>query len=80
MLAGTWRIATLALLAPAIIGAANSVRVPALPICNHTALYLLAEYKVAVGDSRSAVNLLKRATGPEPRHAACHALPIHERT
>ncbi len=84
MLAGKLQLTALGVLAPLIIGTASFVRLPVIPVCNRTALYLLAQYKLAVGDSRSAVQLLNRAAEaarPNPVGApACPATAIHERT
>ncbi len=84
MITGTLRTTALSLLAPVLIAAASSVRIPVIPVCNRTALYLLAQYKVAIGDTRSAVDLLSRAAASaNPNHLngpACPARQIHART
>ncbi len=81
---GKLRTTILSLLIPVIIATASSVRLPVIPICSRTALYLLAQYKLAVGDSRAAIELLHRAaeaaTPPTSRGPACPATPIRERT
>ncbi len=81
---GKLRMTIFALLIPVAIAVASSVRLPVIPVCSRTALYLMAEYKLAVGDSRAAIELLHRAaeaaTPPTARGPACPAAPIHERT
>jgi hypothetical protein len=82
-IAGKLRIAMFALLAAAVI-AARPVRLPVIPLCSRTALYLLAQYKLAVGDNRAAIQLLNRAAettaSPNVRVPACPAPSIHKRT
>ena len=57
----TWPIGLLAMLMAALLTVSELKGAPRLTVQNPTALYLLAEYKLAVGDAASGVELLDRA-------------------
>ena len=57
----TWRVGLLAVLVAGLLTASELKGAPRLTVQNPTALYLLAQYKLAVGDASSGVELLDRA-------------------
>jgi hypothetical protein len=57
----TLRIGLLATLAAGLLGASEVKSAPRLTVQNPTTLYLMAEFKVALGDTNSGLELLDRA-------------------
>ena len=57
----TWRTGLLVVLMAGLLTASELRGAPRVTIQNPTALYLLAQYKLAVGDASSGVELLDRA-------------------
>jgi len=57
----TWRTGLLLVLMAGLLTASELKGAPRVTIQNPTALYLLAEYKAAMGDAGSGVELLDRA-------------------
>jgi len=68
----TWQIGLLALAVAGLLGSSELKDVPILRVQNPTSLYLLAEFKAAVGDRNSGVELLDRAleAGESPARPA----------
>jgi hypothetical protein len=67
----TWRAGLLVMLVAGLLTASELKGAPRVTIQNPTALYLLAQYKLAVGDTSSGLELLDRAlAGRDP-------LPVH---
>ncbi len=58
------KIAGLAVLGSLLVVAGHTVRLPAPAIHNRSALYILAEYKAAIGDRPGAAELLTRISEP----------------
>lgn len=57
----TWRIGLLVVLVAGLLGLSELKGAPRLVVHSPTGLYLLAQYKLAVGDTRSGLELLDRA-------------------
>ena len=57
----TLRIGLLAMLVASLVGFSELKSAPRLTVQSPTALYLLAEFKVALGDTDSGLELLDRA-------------------
>ena len=57
----TWRIGLLAMLAAGLLTVSELKGATRLTVQNPTPLYLMAQYKLAVGDASSGVELLDRA-------------------
>jgi hypothetical protein len=57
----TWRTGLLLVLMAGLLTVSELKGAPRVTIQNPTALYLLAEYKLAVGDTGSGLELLDRA-------------------
>lgn len=57
----TWRTGLLVVLMAGLLTASELKGAPRVTIENPTALYLLAQYKLAMGDTGSGVELLDRA-------------------
>ncbi len=57
----TWRTGLLLVLVAGLLTASELKGAPRVTIQNPTALYLLAEYKAAMGDAGSGLELLDRA-------------------
>jgi len=57
----TWRIGLLAVLVAGLLGISEVKSVPRLTLQSPTGLYLLAVFKVALGDTNSGLELLDRA-------------------
>lgn len=57
----TWRTALLLALMAGLLTVSELKGAPRLAVQNPTALYLLAEYKAAMGDTGSGLELLDRA-------------------
>ncbi len=62
-----WQTGLLVLLVAGLLAASELKGAPQVTIQSPTALYLLAQYKLAVGDASSGVELLDRAlAGHDP--------------
>ena len=62
----TWRIGLLAMLVAGLLTASELKGAPRVTVQNPTALYLLAQYKLAAGDAPAGVELFGRAlAGPD---------------
>jgi hypothetical protein len=57
----TWRTGLLLVLIAGLLTASELKGAPRITVQNPTALYLLAEYKLAMGDAGSGLELLDRA-------------------
>lgn len=57
----TWRTGLLLVLAAGLLTISELKGAPRVTVQNPTALYLLAEYKLAMGDAGSGLELLDRA-------------------
>jgi len=57
----TWRTGLLLVVMAGLLTASELMGAPRVTIENPTALYLLAQYKLAMGDAGSGVELLDRA-------------------
>ena len=57
----TWRTGLLLMLMAGLLTASELKGAPRLTVHNPAALYLLAEYKLAMGDTSSGLELLDRA-------------------
>ena len=57
----TWRIGLLAMCVAGLLGVSELKSVPRFSVQSPTGLYLLAEFKVALGDTDSGLELLDRA-------------------
>jgi len=66
-----WRTGLLMMLVAGLLTVSELKGAPWVTIQNPTALYLLAQYKLAVGDASAGVELLDRAlAGPDsPEHS-----------
>ncbi len=78
----TWRTGLLVILVAGLIAASELKGAPRVTIQSPTALYLLAQYRLAVGDTSSGLELLDRALAgrdPLPARAvtltACNVSP-----
>jgi hypothetical protein len=76
----TWRVGLLLVVMAGLLTASELKGAPRVTIENPTALYLLAQYKLAVGDTGSGLELLDRAMAnhsrsrqPAPPLRACSA-------
>ena len=67
----TWRTGLLVVLMAGLLTISELKGAPRVTIQNPTALYLLAEYKLAMGDAGSGLELLDRAL------AGRESLPSH---
>lgn len=67
----TWRTGLLLVVVAGLLAASELKGAPRLTVQNPTALYLLAQYKLAVGDTGSGLELLDRAL------AGRESLPSH---
>ncbi|HYY69993.1 MAG TPA: hypothetical protein VE734_09680 [Terriglobales bacterium] len=56
-----WRTGLLVVLVTGLLAASERKGVPRVTVQSPSGLYLLAQYKLAVGDTRSALELLDRA-------------------
>lgn len=76
----TWRTGLLVMLVAGLLTASELKGAPRVAIQSPTALYLLAQYKLAVGDASSGVELLDRALenrgSLHPRADTLHACTI----
>jgi hypothetical protein len=71
----TWRAGLLVMLVAGLLAASELTGAPRVTIRSSTALYLLAQYKLVVGDTSSGLELLDRAlTGRDPSPARPGAL------
>jgi hypothetical protein len=70
----TWRTGLLLVLVAGLLTASELKGAPRVKVQNPTALYLLAEYKAAMGDAGSGLELLDRAL------AGRESLPAHTNT
>jgi len=70
----TWRTGLLLALMAGLLTVSELRGAPRVTIQNPTALYLLAEYKLAMGDAGSGLELLDRAL------AGRESLPSHTNT
>jgi hypothetical protein len=71
----TWRTGLLVMLVAGLLAASELKGAPRVTIQNPTALYLLAQYKLAVGDAGSGLEMLDRAlAGRDPLPARSDAL------
>jgi hypothetical protein len=57
----TWRAGLLLVLVAGLLTVSELMGTPRVTVQNPTALYLLAQYKLAVGDTGSGLELLDRA-------------------
>ncbi|MGC2323905.1 MAG: hypothetical protein WA463_14840 [Terriglobales bacterium] len=57
----TWRIGLLAMVVAGLLGVSELKGAPSLIVQSPTSLYLLAEFKLALGDTNSGLELLNRA-------------------
>jgi len=57
----TWRMGLLLALVAGLLAASELKGAPRVTVQSPTALYLLAQYKLAVGDASTGVKLLDRA-------------------
>jgi hypothetical protein len=71
----TWRSGLLVMLVVGLLAASELKGAPRVSIQSPNALYLLAQYKLALGDTSSGLELLDRAlAGREPLPARAGAL------
>jgi hypothetical protein len=71
----TWRAGLLVMLVAGLLTASELMGAPRVTIQSPTALYLLAQYKLVVGDTSSGLELLNRAlAGRDPLPARADAL------
>lgn len=57
----TWRIGLLAMCVASLLGVSGLKSAPRFTLQSPASLYLLAEFKVALGDTNSGLELLDRA-------------------